>query len=581
MVILGLVLFGLIAISAAFYQSNQSFLSEYIQEINLRQIESIARLLDSVFYRASYASAAITGRPTITGYLSEPSPDQNRTDDLEKSAQDLISLFVRANAEINSIYVYAERSGRVVTDRLSADIAQFHDKGWVDSLARADATRPVLVFREDPVFATPMISVLRSVNAGDRYVGGVVVNLDVDALRRLIGRGGTPSGEGVVVVQENDKVVFSTTNGNLGEPFAGTDLANDVEDSRRATRSAFVVHAPGEMFNLDYYAKSGSALYEEKTRRLRRFLILLLVAIVSVGTGISVVLARFTYRPIREIVDTLEHPDRHLDAVATAADSRRADSYPADEVKYIEDSVIRIMASNQRLERRLSERFHSLRRAHYAALQLQINPHFLYNTLESIYWNSVEAFDPEDTVPRTVSSLSRFLRMILATDTIAVPLAEEVEITTQYATLLQLRFHDLLKLRWAIAPSLSSLQVPKLILQPLVENGFYHGIKPLRRPGTITVGANDAADMTELWVSDDGCGMSDHRLQEVHASLADEIDLRQDHIGLLNVAQRLRILYGTAASVRVDSVEGDGTTVTIRIPRRPPSAKLDTIVPRM
>jgi two-component system, sensor histidine kinase YesM len=538
----GLLFLVLLAISVAFYQSNRSFLLNYIREINTMQAEAYGRMLDSIFFRASYASAAIADRSRVQTYVAGGNGGTDVQSELEQTIVELLQLFAYANTEISSIYVYSAERDRITTDRLAAPTRNFHDHGWLPALTETAPTRPTLLYREDPVFSTPMLTLARRMDDGSRFAGGVLIHLEIEHVRRLIGRGITGDGKRVFVVQEGTDVVFSTHDEDLGRA------------PREDFEPLFLASTSGALFNLEYYLYSGSELFDEKMEQLRRYLVVLLITVLLIGAGLSVVLTRFSYRPIREIVETIENPDR------------RASERARDEVGFIEDSIVRMMASNRRLEERLAERFQSLSRAHYAALQLQINPHFLYNTLESIYWNCVEVFDPRDPVPTSVLSLSRFLRMVIATDAMAIPLSEELEIVQEYLTLLRLRYEDRLVVRWLVPDDLRSVQVPKLILQPLVENAFYHGIKPLRRRGTVTVAARQLDRFLELTVSDDGCGMSSGRVAELTAMLTSEFDLSEDHIGLLNVAQRMRILYGRAARLEIESAEQAGTTVRLTMP---------------
>ncbi len=544
----GMLFLVLLAMSVVFYQSSRAFLLDYIREINARQAQSYARLLDTVFYRASYASAAIADRSRVQEYVSGVESTEAIATDVESAIVELLQLFARANTEISSIYVYSAGSDRVVSDRLAAGRNRFYDRDSLILLESVEPTRPTLVYREDPVFGTPMITLLRRMDDDGELAGGVLVNMEVEHVRRLIGRGTSGSSETVFVVDQAGGVVFSTSDDDLGRTPSA-----DYE-------SLFLARAPGAMFNLDYYLHSGSQTFDAKMAQLLRYLIVLLGSVVFVGSAVSAALAGYAYRPIREIVQTIQYPDRHSRDAGTEG---RAHS--EDEISYIEDSIIRMMASNRRLEARLAERFQSLSRAHYAALQLQVNPHFLYNTLESIYWNCMEVFSADDPVPRSVLSLSRFLRTVIATEAIAIPLSEERDITEQYLTLLRLRYEDRLAVRWAIPDALLDVRVPKLMLQPLIENAFYHGIKPLRRRGTITIEARSAGGRTEVRVSDDGRGMSGGRLEEVRSLINNATSLPDDHIGLANVASRIRILFDRTGGIEVESTEGRGTTVVVTL----------------
>ncbi|MFW5776898.1 MAG: cache domain-containing sensor histidine kinase [Spirochaetota bacterium] len=549
-----LLLVVLVAVSLAFYRSNRSFLVDYIREMNATQAQSYARQLDAVFFRASYASAAIAERGRIQQYVTGAGATDASAD---SGVMELLQLFTRANREMTEIAVYSADSDRIVTNRAATPASAAHDCGWLPHLRTAPSTGPQLVYREDPVFGTPMITLVRRTDDDGRFAGGIVINLQMEGLRRFVGFRAADADRHLYAVQDDDRVVFSTDDADLGRP------------SPNSEERPFLASASGALFNLEYHLSSGSSLFDAKMGELRRYLAVLLVTTLVVGSALSAVLAGFAYRPIRAIMETLEHPDLHA----------RDDGHKAagDEVRYIEDSILRIMASNRDLEGRLADRFRSLSRAHYANLQLQINPHFLYNTLESLYWNSLEAFEIDDPVPTSLLSLSRFLRNVIAADAIAIPLAEEVDIADQYVRLLQLRYENQLEVVWQVPDELRSVKVPRLVLQPLLENAFYHGIKPLRRPGTVTVTASSADGMVTLEVADDGTGMDEGRLRTVRKSFTGEIDLAADHIGLMNVAQRLRILFDTQATVNMDSVAGHGTTVRLTIPDAVTKRDLDKL----
>ncbi|MFW5776893.1 MAG: histidine kinase [Spirochaetota bacterium] len=557
-----LLLVVLLAVSMAFYRANRSFLVDYIREINAMEAQSYARQLDAVFFRASYASAAIAERSRVQQYIVGPGGADSAA---EFGIVELLQLFARANPEMSEIAVYSVDSGRVVTNRLATNAAGTHDFGWLPHLRMATSTGPQLVYREDPVFGTPIITLARRIDDEDRFAGGIVINLNVEALRRVIGRRATDADRHLYTVQDGELVVFSTDDADLGR--SPPDPAGRL----------FLADAPGDLFNLEYYLSSGSALFDEKMGELRRYLVALLGTTLVVGSAVSAVLAGFAYRPIRAIMETLEHPDLSGRGKGQASAPEPA----GDEVRYIEDSILRIMASNRDLEERLAERFRSLSRAHYANLQLQINPHFLYNTLESLYWNCLEVFDADDAVPTSLLSLSRFLRNVIAADAIAIPLSEEMDIAEQYVSLLRLRYDNQLSLVWNVPDHLRHVKVPRLVLQPLLENAFYHGIKPLRRPGTVIITAARAGELVTVDVADDGKGMNDGKLTEVRDAFSGEIDLAGDHIGLTNVAQRLRILFDTQAGVEIESAAGRGTTVRLTIPDAPTSHDVDKLTAPM
>ncbi len=213
----------------------------------------------------------------------------------------------------------------------------------------------------------------------------------------------------------------------------------------------------------------------------------------------------------------------------------------------------------------------SLHRAELELLQAQINPHFLYNTLDSIAILA-ESGRSEDVVDM-VTSLSTFFRNSLSKGEDIISLAAECTQVTSYLEIQQIRYSDILRYRIDIPDTLLDCRVPKLILQPLVENALYHGIKNRRGMGTITVtGECDGDDMV-LRVSDNGAGMDAEQVRILQAGIYED---RHTGLGLVNVHKRIRLYCGEPYGLFFESEAGKGSTVSIRLPQNRTQAKEET-----
>lgn len=207
------------------------------------------------------------------------------------------------------------------------------------------------------------------------------------------------------------------------------------------------------------------------------------------------------------------------------------------------------------------QRQESLRRTELALLQAQINPHFLYNTMDTIIW-LIEAEKTEEAV-EMVSNLSSFFRHSLSKGEDVITLEEEERHVRSYLQIQHARYKDIMEYTVDIDPSLRNAQIPKLTLQPLVENALYHGIKLKRAVGLIQISGWMEAGHIILQVADNGIGMTQERLAHLHSAM--ESDERVG-FGLSAVNQRLRLQFGREYGLSVTSREGIGTIVTARIP---------------
>ncbi len=207
-----------------------------------------------------------------------------------------------------------------------------------------------------------------------------------------------------------------------------------------------------------------------------------------------------------------------------------------------------------RMERKLEEQEKTLLVARMDALISQINPHFLFNTLNTI--SSLIRFDP-DTARDVLHKLSNILRRRLKAQVHFSPLQQELEFIDDYLDIEVVRFgRDKLHIRKEIDPETLDMVVPSMILQPLVENALRHGIAPKVEGGVITLRAQHGNGRLTVEVLDDGVGISEHRRTEIYGS----------GIGISNVRERLKVVYGQDFAMKIDSQPGKGTAIRIEMP---------------
>ncbi|WP_405173040.1 sensor histidine kinase [Paenibacillus sp. FSL H8-0280] len=241
----------------------------------------------------------------------------------------------------------------------------------------------------------------------------------------------------------------------------------------------------------------------------------------------------------------------------------------ADEIGMLGNSYNRMLAQIRQLISLNELRERQKRDAEMRSLQEHIKPHFLYNTLDTIHWMARK--EGAEDVSGMVGALSRLFRIGLSKGQDYIPLHSEIEHMTSYMQIQQTRYRDRLQYTLNIPEELRDLFVLKLLLQPLIENAIYHGIKGRRGPGHIRVEARLEHNRLLLTVQDNGAGMSNERLAEMQqlleaplASLeASSPEITGKSYGMLNVQARLRLSFGHEYGIVLESQEGEGTRVTI------------------
>ena len=200
-------------------------------------------------------------------------------------------------------------------------------------------------------------------------------------------------------------------------------------------------------------------------------------------------------------------------------------------------------------------------------IQAQVNPHFLYNTLDTIVW-LVEGGMEQDAVDM-ITSLSVFFRTSLSKGKDIIPLSEEERHTLSYLEIQQSRYRDILEFEINIPEELDNIMVPKLTLQPLAENALYHGIKNKRGKGKILIEGFDLGEDMMLRVTDNGQGMTSERLHEVQEAIRTG---KRAGFGLAAVSERIALYYGPGYGLKISSAEGEGTVMEVYMAKKIMSA---------
>jgi two-component system sensor histidine kinase YesM len=300
----------------------------------------------------------------------------------------------------------------------------------------------------------------------------------------------------------------------------------------------------------------------ESFARWQVFSLILIFSAVGFAVIAAWSLSKSIYTPIKKLHDvTTTITKNDLQALMTSDN--------VDEITELGMSFnIMIGKIKELLDSKIKEQ-ENLKKAELRALQAQINPHFLYNTLDTIIWMA-ESKKTDDVV-NIVTALSSFFRISLSKGMDWITIGEEVERIRSYLTIQKMRYRDILDFKIEVDKDVAENTILKLLLQPLVENALYHGIKNKRQVGTISVRAKrKGEDEVLLEVEDDGIGFTPGKLAQLRAELDDDSgDIKlESGFGIGNVNNRIRLYYGKPYGVSIQSEYNTGTCVTLVIPAK-------------
>lgn len=321
-----------------------------------------------------------------------------------------------------------------------------------------------------------------------------------------------------------------------------------------------------------YYENLESAVIYEKMQEMNMQLIVVSIVIFAIFIVVAVLSVTLIPKTITRPVNKLR---KVMEQAAKGDLSVRASLEHGAEIKVLGDSFNTMIEQNSLLIERVQKEQEHLREAELEILQMQINPHFLYNTLDTIVW--LAEADKKEAVVEMVETLSEFFRSSLNGGKDVVNIAAETRHICSYLQIQSVRYQDIMEYRVDLPSELDDVKIPKITLQPLVENALYHGIKNKRGKGFIQVSGKREEEKAIIIIEDNGIGMKPERLAQVQKGIEwENIDgkdrteegaaEKENIYGLYNVNERIRLRFGRAYGLRITSVYGEGTRVEVHLP---------------
>ena len=297
--------------------------------------------------------------------------------------------------------------------------------------------------------------------------------------------------------------------------------------------------------------------YQNLFTVMTRFLMIGFAGILIIVLLLSYYIPLSITQPIRKLGEV-------TDQVARGDLTVRSDVRNGMEVSALSDSLNAMIEKINELLEQVTKEQIRLRKAEFELLQSQINPHFLYNTLDAIVWLA-EAGDQKKVVSM-VGSLSDFFRTSLNQGKDIISIKEELQHVRSYLEIQQVRYQDILQYKIDVPEELYQNLIPKITIQPLVENALYHGIKNKRGPGMIVINAEKEKDYCVIQIEDNGIGISPERLSQVREQIHHRASEDSDIYGLYNVNERIRLNFGENYGISIESTYGERTVVSIVFP---------------
>lgn len=536
--------------------------SSFLLQQSKTQLEMILNELDTL-YLALYDNADIFNE--LSAVLKNPSYTYESSN-TSRIISSFLNAFTSSKPYIQSFYLYVDNPYNRFLSSVDGLVTldHFYDTEWYGQFSRYEGPPAKWTVRREMKFysfETKPTEVVTFYNVLVPRKIAIILNIQPKYIESLLNDITRYPTQEMFVLDEKSQVIFSNGRGKLPQHEELMKIADQPEsffDMDTPGGKVNVTKVESERYKWKYVSViPHSELYKTPSHILYYTLVFVAISVIC-GFLLTFVLIRRNYKQLQMI--------RRM--IKAADDSHMLLKPPArvtDEYSLIVQNMINHFIEHRYIRTQLLEKKYRLQVMELLALQSQINPHFLYNTLHSVYWESVALTGKPNKASEMVEDLSDILSYSFSNPTETVTWESELGNTISYVNIQKKRYRDKFECIYEYDEDLARLYTFKLVLQPLLENSIYHGIKEKEGPGLIKVKFVRKGERLSLSVIDNGVGMTAERLREVRHRL-DSDEERTEHLGLYNTNKRLKLTYDADYSLNIRSKPGWGTMVELNVP---------------
>jgi len=463
----------------------------------------------------------------------------------------LLSGPAYSSDNIDSIYVYFENNNKrfISTQEGMSSFDASNDIDWYNIfLQHRSSEKAWCEVRKIQRYSFEKPNLLLSVFKSIRVI---VLNIRMDSIQKSLSDMKTFDNQRLLLLDGQNRLVCDNTGLSSGETIDVSQLFNHQKITSTTVKS--------NKYDLQFISVIP---YEELYKipiNLLMVTSLLLVFSVIQGLILTYFLSKKNYKHISDII-------KIIDSAKEGYSLPLLPKQVENEYSYIEYNIIKNFIDQNYLKIQLSEKKYKMKTLELLALQSQINPHFLFNTLETIDMRALGLTGGPNEVSQMLESLATILQCSLTDPMGTISLYDEIENVKSYIDIQRIRFKDKFIVIWNCNLDTKRFQIIKLILQPLIENSIRHGIKHKEGHGTIKIIIRQKTDELTVTVIDNGIGISPEKLVQIKEELHMQQKKHTTHIGLINTNNRLILRYGEAYGLHIRSHFGLGTSVSFSIP---------------
>ena len=575
-----------ILVSISIYKKSEKAITDQISRAIINSTDLVINNIDSSLYIINETSNTLLTdeKLSLMANLKDEYFVENKIRRYSE-LRDLLSSFSNRMKNalmlkgIDSYYLYISEQDAIISSKTTYyenineqeidSLKGLNDRSYIESwFVTIPLEYSMLGLNQSRLMGERLVTYNKVLNDDEGKLAGILaVNVDESLINDTFSKvlSGTAGEVAVIdmtggVISYSDKSLVGKQTERYNEinrKISGYNKKSGAFFQRWDRENDFVIYSISNFTGWRYIVLIPATQVLGKVMEIQDFVLLVISIAVLFVFGITSLLSYIFYKPLEKLVCAMQKiENRNLDV--------RINDKRQDEYQKVYSGFNNMVTELKYLIKDLTNEKVLKREADIKLLQAQINPHFLYNTLESIH--SIAKIKKVDEISSMVAALSKFFRISLSGGKDMVPLKDAIELVINYLTIQNIRFNGKIRYRVSVPEEMKGIVVPKLILQPIVENSIYHGIEKKRGEGEVIISGFLENEWLFLVVEDNGIGICESDLAEVKRSLQDINFLDSKNFALKNLNQQIKLNYGSDYGIDIHSIPGEGTCVLIKLP---------------
>ncbi|MDN5312235.1 MAG: two-component system, sensor histidine kinase YesM [Thermoanaerobacteraceae bacterium] len=544
------------------YQISNRTLKRQMAENALRSVNNMTKNLDDFFEDYGKISDDIYHNELINGILSGKIPADY---DFEEINRRVYSLF--AGKKYKTPVYILDKNGSPIYNSFPLPkkyLYKKENKNWGIFREVLNAPGIKVYYPEsymDYQGNTISLSIARSVfNKNNECMGFIFLDVYNSHIRDILNGLNSMVAQDIIIIDKNNYILYNSRVPTDEGSFLNAPYMADIKHGqgyffKQFDKKPFLIaYSTSQLTGLTIIGITSMKTFFENTASITKMTVTVVIGVFFICILTAIFFANYIFKPIKQLVNAMKNVE--------AGDlSTRVCLHTWDEIQEVGESFNKMVIRIKELIETAVERQKRLRMAEIKALQAQINPHFIYNTLDTINWIA-RLYNVYD-ISNIVNEFGKLLRSTINNEDDLTTVRDNIAIINSYLSIEKIRYGNKFDVIIDVDENLYDYCIPKFLLQPLVENAVIHGLEKKMGKGSLTIrGYRDDRDMI-FKIADDGAGMDQKDIEEI---LNSHPGKTRHSIGIYNVNKRLKLYFGESYGLEIHSQKGEGTTIIIRVP---------------